>query len=199
MWRKSLLNLLNTIKKKVKFVVSFDCYLLVNFEKKSQNVHESTGKDPILSGLSPKMSRFVSEYLLDFNATRAAIRAGYSKKTAAAIGYENLRKPYIKAAINRSKKMLLENTKISTERILIELSVIAFSNICDYLTWGPRGIYVKDLKDIPSDKTSAIKNVSFIVCKCGKRVRLTLHNKIKALEILGKYLDLFQDHFTIKA
>lgn len=51
--------------------------------------------------MTPKQTRFIDEYLQDFNATRAAIRAGYSEKTAYAIGWENLRKPEIAAEIDR--------------------------------------------------------------------------------------------------
>ncbi len=50
-------------------------------------------------GLSPKQARFVDEYLVDLNATKAAERAGYSAKTAYSIGQENLRKPEIQAKI----------------------------------------------------------------------------------------------------
>ena len=62
------------------------------------------GKDT----LKPKMQRFVEEYCIDLNATQAAIRAGYSQKTAAIIGFENLRKPIIKEAIDQRRAELSE-------------------------------------------------------------------------------------------
>jgi Terminase small subunit len=52
-----------------------------------------------MNKMTPKQERFCAEYLIDLNATQAAIRAGYSKKTAASIGEENLRKPEIQAKI----------------------------------------------------------------------------------------------------
>ena len=52
--------------------------------------------------MTPKQERFVAEYLLDMNATAAAIRAGYSRKSASAIGNENLRKPEISEAIKKA-------------------------------------------------------------------------------------------------
>ena len=52
--------------------------------------------------LNAKQNRFVEEYLVDLNATKAAIRAGYSERTAEVIGYENLRKPQIQEAIQLS-------------------------------------------------------------------------------------------------
>ena len=68
--------------------------------------------------LTPKQKTFVSEYLIDLNATQAAIRAGYSKKTAGQIGDENLRKPQIAAAIQESMSQRAERIKISSELVV---------------------------------------------------------------------------------
>ncbi len=68
--------------------------------------------------LTPKQKRFIDEYLTDLNATQAAIRAGYSKKTAAQVGFENLRKPQIAAAVSRAKQERSEATKIDAEWVL---------------------------------------------------------------------------------
>lgn len=65
--------------------------------------------------MTPKQAAFVSEYLIDKNATQAAIRAGYSAKTAAAIGDENLRKPEIKAAVRAGLKELAKRTETEAE------------------------------------------------------------------------------------
>lgn len=62
-------------------------------------------------GLSPKQQRFVSEYLIDLNATQAAIRAGYSQKTARSIGAENLTKPDIAAAIAKAQEKVAERAE----------------------------------------------------------------------------------------
>src|SRR3954469_10551657 len=58
-----------------------------------------------MDSLTPKQRRFVTEYLIDLNATQAAIRAGYSRETAGAIGHENLQKPEIAQAIERAMAM----------------------------------------------------------------------------------------------
>jgi len=65
------------------------------------------------NGLTDKQRRFVQEYLIDSNATQAAIRAGYSKKTAHAIGQENLRKPMIAEAVASGQAMLAEEAEIT--------------------------------------------------------------------------------------
>lgn len=71
--------------------------------------------------LNAKQSRFVDEYMIDLNATQAAIRAGYSKKTACAIGVENLRKPLIAAEVAKRQDKLAETHGVTLESLLREL------------------------------------------------------------------------------
>lgn len=68
--------------------------------------------------LTIKQKRFVEEYLIDFNATQACIRAGYSEHTAQAIGTENLTKPLIKAEIDRHIKSLEESALVTKEMVI---------------------------------------------------------------------------------
>jgi phage terminase small subunit len=78
--------------------------------------------------LTPKQQRFVDEYLIDLNATKAAIRAGYSAHRANAIGYENLTKPYIAAAIEQEMKARTERTEITQDMVLRRYWEIATAN-----------------------------------------------------------------------
>lgn len=77
--------------------------------------------------LSPRQARFVAEYLVDLNATQAAIRAGYSARTAASIGHEHLTKPEIAAAIAAGRAKVAKKLEISAERVIGEawLTLIA--------------------------------------------------------------------------
>ncbi len=70
------------------------------------------------SKLTPKQLLFVNEYLIDLNATQAAIRAGYSKKTASAIGDENLRKPGIKQVIDLLKEKRIAKVQVDAQWVL---------------------------------------------------------------------------------
>jgi phage terminase small subunit len=79
--------------------------------------------------LTPKQERFVEEYLIDLNATQAAIRAGYSQRTARQIGEENLSKPDISAAIQAAKAERSERTHITQDLVLRELARIAFFDL----------------------------------------------------------------------
>lgn len=105
----------------------------------------------MMDKLTAKQERFISEYLKDFNSTRAARDAGYSENTASEMGYENLRKPQIKKAISKYIDSILHEDQLSLKtRILKELKKLAFET-----TEG---------KD-----------------------------KVKSLELLGKYLALWTD------
>jgi phage terminase small subunit len=75
--------------------------------------------------LTDKQKRFVEEYLVDLNATQAAIRAGYSAKTAYSIGQENLRKPAIQAALARRQETYANRVEWTVEEILADLKGIA--------------------------------------------------------------------------
>ena len=83
--------------------------------------------------LTPKQVRFVQEYLIDLNATQAAIRAGYSAKTARVIGHENRTKPDIAAAIEKAMAERAERTKLTADWVVDELRKIAGANMADYL------------------------------------------------------------------
>jgi phage terminase small subunit len=71
--------------------------------------------------VTPKQARFVEEYLTDLNATQAAIRAGYSKKTAEQLGYQLLHKTSVAEAIEKARAKLSEKTEITQEYVLRRL------------------------------------------------------------------------------
>ena len=164
--------------------------------------------------LTEKQARFVAEYLVDLNATDAAIRAGYSEKTAYAIGFENLRKPEIQEAIRAEMEARAKRTEITQDRVLLELARIAFSDSTDYVrivsTPAPttvvdedgeiqqvmRNVQRVELVDtdrIPPDKRAAIAGI-----KEGKYgIELKLYDKLRALEQIGRHLGMFSDNLQI--
>ena len=97
------------------------------------SVRQNTTGNPEQAGrkLSPKQERFVHEYLVDLNALQAAIRAGYSKDTAGAIGHENLKKPEIQAAIAKARQEQQERTQITADSVVKELAQVAFADARD--------------------------------------------------------------------
>src|SRR5690554_5289735 len=94
--------------------------------------------------LTPKQKRFVEEYLVDLNATKAALRAGYSKRTAYSIGQENLKKPEIQTAIQEARDKRSERTEITQDMVIQQLAKIAFHDIRDVVEWEENEIRIRD-------------------------------------------------------
>src|SRR5690242_10610123 len=107
--------------------------------------------------MTPKQERFIAEYLIDLNATQAAIRAGYSARTAAEIGAENLKKPQIAEALKAKQDELRQKTGITQERVLGELAKIGFANMQDYMRPGADGDPLLDFSALTRDQAAALQ------------------------------------------
>lgn len=141
--------------------------------------------------LTPKQRRFIDEYMIDLNATQAAIRAGYSKKTAGPIAAENLSKPIIQAEIQKRRNRLQNKLEITQERVLQELAAIAFANGADYAKVINSGL-LPTVEMIPTEELPPEKLPAIAGIKANQYgVEVKLHDKVKALELLGKYLGTF--------
>ena len=143
------------------------------------------------NGLSAKQLAFVSEYLKDLNATKAAIRAGYSPKTAHAQGSDLLRKPELAAAIQEGQQDAAARNEVTVDRIVQEYARIAFADVTDYVNVIGGEAVVKDTIGMTKDQTAAIAEIS----QTKDGVRLKLHDKGKALDALGKHLGMFVERF----
>lgn len=156
-----------------------------------------------MADLTDKQSRFVEEYLVDLNATQAAIRAGYSENTAHSIGHENLSKPEIADAIAQAQQERSERTKVTQDMVIRELARIGFSDLRKLMSddgvlkqpsdWddetaaaissmevvrrGPNWTKDKDKEDEEPEYTHKIKT----------------WDKNSALEKLAKHLGMFVD------
>lgn len=154
---------------------------------------------------TPKQARFVAEYLIDLNASQAAIRAGYSKKTAGAIGAENLKKPEIASAIAERQRKLSGKLEITQEAVLSELAKIGFANMSDYMKVGLDGDPYLDFGSLSRDQTAALVEVTVEDFKDGRgedardvrKVKFKLADKRAALVDLGKHLGLFTEHAAV--
>lgn len=137
--------------------------------------------------LPPRQRKFVQEYLIDLNATQAAIRAGYSPKAANNVGPRLLVNARVQAAIQQAMSRREKRTEITADRVLNELAKIAFSDLKDFVEFGPGGIKIK-----PSDQVdgTVLSEVSEMVAKGSAVTSVKLHSKMKALELLSKHLGL---------
>lgn len=151
--------------------------------------------------LTPKQAAFVQEYLVDLNATQAAIRAGYSEDTAKAIGHENLTKPDIAQAIQAAMDLRAERTGITADRVLVELARMGFADIRQIFTEGGQ---LKDVASLPPEVAASVQSVEVVtrpsaeVDEHGNRTieyvhKIKLADKKGPLELLAKHLAILVD------
>lgn len=150
-----------------------------------------------MAKLTEKQQRFVDEYLIDLNATQAAIRAGYSAKNADKIGSELLGKTRVAEAISEKMADRSKRTGVNQDRVVLELAKIAFVNAADVI--DPESATIKE--GATSDDTAAIQSVKVKVIpgKKGEGVEreIRLNDKLKALELLGKHLGMWNDKLDV--
>lgn len=138
--------------------------------------------------LTPKQDLFVKEYLIDLNATQAAIRAGYSEKTAYSQGQRLLKDVEIAQAIQLRRDQLSEKVEVSQERIVSEYAKMAFydpAQLAGHPMNGPG-----DIPTLPEDVRRAI--VGWGWDKAGN-FTIKLADKNAALTNLGRHLGMFTD------
>ncbi len=141
--------------------------------------------------LTGKQRKFVSEYLVHLNATRAAIAAGYSPRSAADIGHALLRRhAAVMAAIAEAMKERERRTHVTADRIVKELARIAFADIRSFAQWGPDGMGLRPLAEISDDDAAAVAEI-YGPGAAGGRPKLKLHDKKAALELLARHMGLF--------
>jgi len=122
--------------------------------------------------MSKKQELFVSEYLVDLNATQAAIRAGYSRSDARNAGYRNLRQPQVKAAIDKAQAPRLAKLALDADAVLAELTRIARANLLDYMRFDENGIPIVDPSQLDRESAAALSEVvveEFLAAKPGRR------------------------------
>lgn len=143
--------------------------------------------------LTPKQQRFIDEYMVDLNATQAAIRAGFSAATASVQGCELLKKPKIREAIDIKMAELAKRTGINAERVVRELAKMAFVNPLDVIN-----VDLATIKEgINDDDAAAIASVKVkrIPTEEGDIIEreIKLSDKTRNLELLGKHLGMFTE------
>jgi phage terminase small subunit len=146
--------------------------------------------------LSNKQRVFVEEYLRCWNATEAALRAGYSPKTAYSIGSENLKKPEIEAAIQAR----IEELKVSADEVLLRLADHARGDMRDFI--DPETLTVNFKSAADKGKMQLVKKVKVVTRKepnedgtldTIEAIEFELYDAQAALALLGKHHKLFTD------
>lgn len=147
--------------------------------------------------MTKKQKRFVEEYLIDLNATQAAIRAGYSPNTAKSIGNEDLTKPDISNAIAKAMAERSKRTGINQDRVIRELAKIALVN-------PGRVINTKDAtvkEDATEEDLAAVQSVKVkkSYSETGEMTEreVRIADKVRALELLGRHLGMWNDKLQV--
>jgi phage terminase small subunit len=149
---------------------------------------------------------FAREYVIDLNGTRAAIAAGYAEGSAHVAASQLLRKTKVRQLIAGLQTKRASKLEVKAERVLEELSRIAFSNMADYMeideTGKPVGL---DLRKLTRDQAACIQEISedstggsgdgerrLII-----RRKFKLADKLKANELLCRHLGMFNDKIQV--
>lgn len=153
--------------------------------------------------MSPKQERFVEEYLIDANATQAAIRAGYSAKTAQVQSAQLLANPDIAAAIDAKRAERSERTQIDADWVLKRLAAEADADVADLYnqeTGALKPVHEWPLIwrqglvagiDVYEEKIEGVK--------IGETVKIKLSDRIRRLELIGKHIrvNAFQEQVSV--
>ena len=141
-------------------------------------------------GLTKKQKAFVEYYLQEWNATRAALKAGYSERSAGSIGNENLLKPEIMEEIQQR----LSEIAMSADEVMTTLAEIGRASIDDIMDVDEGGRLLFNFKRAQEQgKLHLIKSI--MPTQSGTKVEL--HDRMRALELLGKHHKLFTDNVSI--
>jgi phage terminase small subunit len=153
--------------------------------------------------LTEKQKRFVDEYLIDLNATQAAIRAGYKPKWVTTNVTKLLENTSVQKYLTQQQKALSERTEITQDRVLKELAKIGFADIRKAVKWSPslgeqvvgddvvqtNGVMLVDSDSIDDDTAAAVAEIS----QTAQGVKIKFHDKRAALVDIGRHLGMFTD------
>ncbi len=171
-----------------------------------------------MAKLTAKQQRFCDEYLIDLNATQAAIRAGYSPKTAEQLAYQLLQKTSVQNHISELQKKREKRTEITQDSVLHELALIAFAKASDYarvvekdamvevdgnmvpvLDVDGNQVKYRTVEPILTDELTEDQKKAIAVIKKGRDgFEIKPYSKIQALELLGKHLGMFTEKVEVK-
>ena len=151
--------------------------------------------------LTNRQRRFALAYAADpqHNGTKAALAAGCPKSSAHVMASRWLKKTEVQQLVEQFLGGLAKKYELSAEKVIQELCKLAFANMLDYFKINKKGVAFLSLSEITRDQAAAIREITLESCAQGPmkdgNVRRTLHlrlsDKVRCLELLGKFLKLF--------
>ena len=147
--------------------------------------------------LTEQQEQFCQFYVEMRHGTNAAIAAGYSKAAARQQAALLLTKTNINTRIFQIRSEQMADVEISAKRVLNEMAAIAFSSLHDVSDYNKGVMTLHDFSELSRQELAAVQSVKIIHSKEGTNIHFQLYDKQKALEMLGRYLALFNDKMTI--
>jgi len=141
--------------------------------------------------LNPKQLRFIEEYLIDLNATRAYRRAYPNCKTdgaAEVAGHRLLRNVKVQSEIQKQQNERAKRVEVTLDMVVRELARIAFGNRRKLFSWGPDGVKFTKSEDLDEDIAAIVEEVSQTITDSGGTMRVKTASKTEALRLLGMHL-----------
>ena len=155
--------------------------------------------------MNARQQRFVEEYLVDANARQAAIRAGYSARSAEVNGPRLLRNAQVATAVEEKQKERAERTQVTADRVIEELALIAFGDIGDFFDATGN---LRDVSELSEDAKRRLGSIDVLrettrsngdVRTIEQTLKVKPWDKLRALDMLGKNLGMFRDKVNIGA
>jgi phage terminase small subunit len=174
----------------------------IDTDSQEQNKEQKPFRKASTEGFTAKQEAFIMAMSASpdgeawGNASAAARLAGYKHKNAGIYACQLMKNPKIYAAIDAHRRKVMQKFGISEECIIQELSAIAFSNIKDFFddSWN-----LKKIKDLPLNVSAALScdyvqsAVNNSGIQTGSITRIKMHDKLRAIELLGKHLGMWTD------
>lgn len=143
-----------------------------------------------VEGLNDRQLKFCDEYLLCLNLTQAAINAGYSPRSSPQMGEALMKKHEVAEYIKKKMEKREKRVEVKQDRIIEELAKIAFSDMKNVATWGNGSVTFLDSEELSSDVTASISEISSSYGENSSSMKVKLHDKLRALDMLGRHLNL---------
>lgn len=149
--------------------------------------------------LTDQQERFCLEYIVDLNATRAAIRAEYSERSASELGYQLLQNPSVKARVDTLQKERAHRLQITADMVIESLLQIAKLDLSEAYSGSGALLPIKDMPDHVRRSIAGVDVYEDIVDgqKLGETVKVKISDRVKALELLGRHLKMFTDKIQL--
>ena len=152
----------------------------------------SAVRERALSPLTYRQQLFCTELLVDFNATAAAVRAGYSPHTAPQQGSRLLRHAHIQEEIQRQIDARSARVEVTQDDVLRFWRAVLDTDVSDLIRWDESGLEVKPSHEMSQEALAAIAEIGEVTVAGDRAVRVKLHDKAKVSELVARHLGMFQ-------